>query len=169
ARSRWLWAYGRVCDLLHRRKRKDFEIMSQRATDKAIRMGSRVSVIEKRMTELSEQFIGFQRLWTRADKNTNDIIDLRAAVRALSNNAGIEDMVKKEMKESAVHMEGMVRTGDEDLETKLKSVDEDLEMKLEEETRRREAKLAYIDERFVDSELAMKRAEENMIAVQEEV
>lgn len=34
ARRRWVWAYGRVCHLLRRRKRKQFEIMSQRATDR---------------------------------------------------------------------------------------------------------------------------------------
>lgn len=34
ARQRWVWAIGRVCQLIRRRKRKQFEIMSQRATDK---------------------------------------------------------------------------------------------------------------------------------------
>lgn len=34
ARQRWLWAFGRVCQLIRRRKRKQFEIMNQRATDR---------------------------------------------------------------------------------------------------------------------------------------
>lgn len=34
ARKRWIWAIGRVCQLLRRRKRQEFEIMSQRATDR---------------------------------------------------------------------------------------------------------------------------------------
>lgn len=34
ARQRWIWAFGRVCQLIRRRKRKSFEIMSQRATDR---------------------------------------------------------------------------------------------------------------------------------------
>lgn len=34
AKKRWLWAIGRVCQLLRRRKRQEFEIMSQRATDR---------------------------------------------------------------------------------------------------------------------------------------
>lgn len=34
ARQRWVWAIGRVCQLVRRRKRKQFEIMSQRATDR---------------------------------------------------------------------------------------------------------------------------------------
>lgn len=34
ARQRWLWAFGRVCNLIRRRKRKQLEIMSQRATDR---------------------------------------------------------------------------------------------------------------------------------------
>lgn len=34
ARQRWLWAFWRVCQLLRRKKRKQFEIMSQRATDR---------------------------------------------------------------------------------------------------------------------------------------
>lgn len=34
ARLRWIWAFGRVCQLIRRRKRKKFEVMSQRATDR---------------------------------------------------------------------------------------------------------------------------------------
>lgn len=34
ARQRWMWAFGRVCQLIRRRKRKQFEIMSDRATDR---------------------------------------------------------------------------------------------------------------------------------------
>lgn len=34
ARQRWTWAFWRVCQLLRRKKRKQFEIMSQRATDR---------------------------------------------------------------------------------------------------------------------------------------
>lgn len=34
ARQRWIWAFGRICQLVRRRKRKQFEIMSQRATDR---------------------------------------------------------------------------------------------------------------------------------------
>lgn len=34
AQQRWLWAFGRVCHLLRRRKRKQLEIMTQRATDR---------------------------------------------------------------------------------------------------------------------------------------
>lgn len=34
ARRRWAWAFGRVCQLIRRRKRKQFEIMTQRATDR---------------------------------------------------------------------------------------------------------------------------------------
>lgn len=34
ARQRWIWALDRVCQLVRRRKRKQFEIMSQRATDR---------------------------------------------------------------------------------------------------------------------------------------
>lgn len=34
ARQRWAWAFARVCQLIRRRKRKEFEIMSQRATDR---------------------------------------------------------------------------------------------------------------------------------------
>lgn len=34
ARQRWLWAFGRVCHLIRRRKRKQLEIMTQRATDR---------------------------------------------------------------------------------------------------------------------------------------
>lgn len=34
ARLRWIWAFGRVCQLIRRRKRKRFEVMSQRATDR---------------------------------------------------------------------------------------------------------------------------------------
>lgn len=34
ARQRWIWAFWRVCQLLRRKKRKQFEIMSQRATDR---------------------------------------------------------------------------------------------------------------------------------------
>lgn len=36
ARQRWIWAFGRVCQLIRRRKRKQFEIMSQRATDRLV-------------------------------------------------------------------------------------------------------------------------------------
>ena len=39
ARQRWIWAYGRVCQLVRRRKRKQFEIMSQRATDRWVYSG----------------------------------------------------------------------------------------------------------------------------------
>ena len=34
ARLRWIWAFGRVCQLIRRRKRKRFEVMFQRATDR---------------------------------------------------------------------------------------------------------------------------------------
>lgn len=66
-------------------------------------------------------------------------------------------------------MEGMVRTGDLDVEAKLRSGHEKLESRLEGEMKRHSSRLEDVDDRYTRSEHAVRHAEERIGEMQEEV
>ncbi|CAM9905079.1 unnamed protein product, partial [Sphacelaria rigidula] len=169
ARQRWLWAFGRVCNLIRRRKRKQLEIMSQRATDRTVRMGSRVSVLEKRLDETKEALAGIERLRAKSTAHAYEMKCLSAKVSELSPLAGVEERIKRLVEVTQTRVEGMVKTGDSKVESKLRSGHAELESRLENDIKQHSALLEDMDDRYARSEDAMRRAEDRLGEMQDEV
>ncbi|CAM9424792.1 unnamed protein product, partial [Scytosiphon promiscuus] len=169
ARQRWIWAFGRVCQLVRRRKRKQFEIMSQRATDRTVRMGSRVSVVEKRLDETREHMLVVDRLKDKSSAHTAQIKNLGETVTSLCKLFGVEERLRRTMQDSQTKLETSLKSDLSDLEAKLTSRQYDMEKSLDSDIQRHGAKLKDIDDRYARSEDALRRAEERIGEVQEEI
>eukprot|EP00752_Nemacystus_decipiens_P012539 g11107.t1 len=169
ARQRWIWAFGRVCHLLRRRKRKQFEIMSQRATDRAVRMGSRVSVVEKRLDETKERLLLVGRLSDKSGTHTAQIHKLSETVTELCKLLGVEERFQATMHATQAKMHTHLKSELREAEAKLSRGHRELETTLEAEIRRNGTKLEDMEDRYARSEEALRRAEERIGEVQEEV
>lgn len=66
-------------------------------------------------------------------------------------------------------MEGMLKTGDLDVEAKLRNGHDELELRLERAIKRHGSRLEDMDDRYARSEEAVRRAEDRLGDVQEEV
>ncbi|CAM9661521.1 unnamed protein product [Ectocarpus fasciculatus] len=169
ARQRWIWAFGRICQLVRRRKRKQFEIMSQRATDRTVRMGSRVSVVEKRLDETTRHLLVVNQLRDKSGSHTAQIKNLNEMVKELCKLLGTEEKFNGIVHATKKMMEEKFKSDMTELETRLASGRRELETSLETEIRRNGAKLEDMDDRYARSEEALHRAEERIGEVQEEM
>ncbi|CAN0312301.1 unnamed protein product [Ectocarpus sp. 6 AP-2014] len=169
ARQRWIWAFGRICQLVRRRKRKQFEIMSQRATDRTVRMGSRVSVVEKRLDETTEHLLVVNQLRDKSGSHTAQIKNLNEMVKELCKLLGMEEKFNGIVHATKKVVEEKFKSDMTELETRLASGHRELETNLESEIRRNGTKLDDMDDRYARSEEALRRAEERIGEVQEEM
>ncbi|CAM9382131.1 unnamed protein product [Hapterophycus canaliculatus] len=136
---------------------------------RTVRMGSRVSVVEKRLDETREHLLVVDRLKDKSGAHTTKIQNLGETVTALCKLFGVEDRLERTVQDSQVCLETSFQSDLSDLEARLTRGQQEIEKSLDSDIQGQGAKLEDIDDRYARSEDALRRAEERIGEVQEEV